>query len=145
MGATTIWERWDSMLPDGTINPGEMTSFNHYALGAVADWMHRVLGGLAPGAPGYRVINVAPRPGGGVAWASTAHLTPLRPGRGLLAAGGWQPHCRRRRARRQHGRCDVAWRCSCRVGPGRHGFDAAYRAPADDPVWRPPFVPADFE
>ncbi len=41
MGATTIWERWDSMLPDGTINPGEMTSFNHYALGAVADWMHR--------------------------------------------------------------------------------------------------------
>jgi len=36
MGATTIWERWDSMLPDGSINPGEMTSFNHYALGAVA-------------------------------------------------------------------------------------------------------------
>ena len=35
MGATTVWERWDSMLPDGTINPGEMTSFNHYALGAV--------------------------------------------------------------------------------------------------------------
>ena len=42
MGATTIWERWDSMLPDGSINPGQMTSFNHYALGAVADWMHRV-------------------------------------------------------------------------------------------------------
>ena len=41
MGATTVWERWDSMLPDGSINPGEMTSFNHYALGAVADWMHR--------------------------------------------------------------------------------------------------------
>jgi alpha-L-rhamnosidase len=40
MGATTIWERWDSMLPDGSINPGEMTSFNHYALGAVADWMN---------------------------------------------------------------------------------------------------------
>ncbi|MEP6479855.1 MAG: family 78 glycoside hydrolase catalytic domain, partial [Rhodoglobus sp.] len=39
MGATTIWERWDSMMPDGSINPGEMTSFNHYALGAVADWM----------------------------------------------------------------------------------------------------------
>ena len=34
-GATTIWERWDSMLPDGTINPGEMTSFNHYAFGAI--------------------------------------------------------------------------------------------------------------
>ncbi len=47
MGATTIWERWDSMLPDGTVNPGEMTSFNHYALGAVADLLHRVVAGLA--------------------------------------------------------------------------------------------------
>ena len=54
MGATTIWERWDSMLPDGTINPGDMTSFNHYAFGAVADWLHRTVGGLAPAAPGYR-------------------------------------------------------------------------------------------
>ena len=56
MGATTIWERWDSMLPDGTINPGEMTSFNHYAFGAVADWLHRVVAGLAPDAPGYERI-----------------------------------------------------------------------------------------
>ena len=41
MGATTIWERWDSLLPDGSVNRGGMTSFNHYALGAVADWLHR--------------------------------------------------------------------------------------------------------
>ncbi|MGL1682664.1 hypothetical protein ACSTIO_23860, partial [Vibrio parahaemolyticus] len=47
MGATTVWERWDSMLPDGSVNPGEMTSFNHYALGAVADWLHRTVAGLA--------------------------------------------------------------------------------------------------
>lgn len=40
MGATTIWERWDSMLPDGSVNPGDMTSFNHYALGSVANWLH---------------------------------------------------------------------------------------------------------
>ncbi|MFC7622221.1 family 78 glycoside hydrolase catalytic domain [Microlunatus sp. GCM10028923] len=60
MGATTIWERWDSMLPDGTINPGQMTSFNHYAFGAVADWMHRRLAGLAPAEPGYRKIIIAP-------------------------------------------------------------------------------------
>ena len=59
MGATTIWERWDSMLPDGSINPGEMTSFNHYALGAVADWLHRSVAGLAPTAPGYREIHIA--------------------------------------------------------------------------------------
>ena len=60
MGATTVWERWDSMLPDGTINPGQMTSFNHYALGAVADWLHRSVGGLAPAAPGYRKVVVRP-------------------------------------------------------------------------------------
>ena len=66
MGATTIWERWDSMLPDGSINPGEMTSFNHYALGAVADWMQRTIGGIAPTAPGYRTVSIAPVPGGGL-------------------------------------------------------------------------------
>ena len=144
MGATTIWERWDSMLPDGRINPGEMTSFNHYALGAVADWMHRVLGGLAPGAPGYRVINVAPQPGGGITWAKTAHLTP-------------------------YGRAEVSWRrdgqkltvvvvvppgttavitlpgaTPTETGPGRHRFECACRVPADDPEWRPPFTPEDF-
>ena len=61
-GGTTIWERWDSMLPDGTVNPGEMTSFNHYALGAVADWMHRTVAGLAPLEPGYRRILFRPSP-----------------------------------------------------------------------------------
>ena len=62
MGATTVWERWDSLLPDGTVNPGEMTSFNHYALGAVADWLHRTVAGLAPDAPGYARLRIAPRP-----------------------------------------------------------------------------------
>jgi alpha-L-rhamnosidase len=76
MGATTIWERWDSMLPDGSINPGEMTSFNHYALGSVADWLHRTVGGLAPAAPGYRELRVAPQPGRGVVSASSALRTP---------------------------------------------------------------------
>jgi alpha-L-rhamnosidase len=76
MGATTIWERWDSMLPDGSINEGEMTSFNHYALGAVADWMHRSLAGLAPAGPGYRKLLVRPRPGGGLGWARASHETP---------------------------------------------------------------------
>ncbi len=84
-GGTTIWERWDSLRPDGTVNPGSMTSFNHYALGAVADWMHRVVAGLAPAAPGYRSIRFAPQPGGGFTHASAAHETPY--GR---AAIGWR-------------------------------------------------------
>jgi len=79
MGATTIWERWDSMLPDGSINPGEMTSFNHYALGAVADWMQRVIGGLTPAEPGYRRMEIHPRPGGGLTHCQARHLSPYGP------------------------------------------------------------------
>ncbi|WP_221583501.1 alpha-L-rhamnosidase [Microbacterium sp. G2-8] len=75
-GGTTIWERWDSMLPDGTINPGEMTSFNHYALGSVADWMHRVIGGLSPAAPGYRRVLWAPQPGGSLDHAEVVFDSP---------------------------------------------------------------------
>ncbi len=76
MGATTVWERWDSLRPDGSLNPGGMTSFNHYALGAVADWLHRVVGGITAAAPGYRKITFRPRPGGGITSARTRHETP---------------------------------------------------------------------
>ncbi len=85
MGATTIWERWDSMLPDGSINPGEMTSFNHYALGAVADWLHRTVAGLAPAEPGYRRMAIQPRPGGGLTYAKARHHTPYG-----MAECAWQ-------------------------------------------------------
>ncbi|WP_129336456.1 glycoside hydrolase family 78 protein [Cellulomonas endophytica] len=75
-GGTTTWERWDSLLPDGTVNPGGMTSFNHYAFGAVGDWLHRTVAGLAPAAPGYRRLRVHPRPGGGLTAARAEHRTP---------------------------------------------------------------------
>jgi alpha-L-rhamnosidase len=75
-GGTTIWERWDSQRPDGTVNTGEMTSFNHYALGAVADWMHRVVAGISPLEPGYRRVLAKPQPGGGLTSATATHETP---------------------------------------------------------------------
>lgn len=70
MGATTIWERWDSLLPDGSVNPGEMTSFNHYAFGA--DWIYQVVAGIRPAAPGYTKIHIQPRPGPGISWAKAS-------------------------------------------------------------------------
>ncbi|AIY02689.1 hypothetical protein ART_3090 [Arthrobacter sp. PAMC 25486] len=76
MGATTVWERWDAMLPDGSVNPGVMTSFNHYAFGAIADWMHRKIAGLTPLAPGYRHVRIAPIPGGGITSSSFEHVSP---------------------------------------------------------------------
>ncbi|ODN77292.1 alpha-L-rhamnosidase [Cryptococcus wingfieldii CBS 7118] len=72
MGATTIWERWDSMLPSGKINPGQMTSFNHYALGAVAHFMHKYIGGLSPLHPGWKRALVKPLVGGTVRSAETS-------------------------------------------------------------------------
>lgn len=85
MGATTVWERWDSLLEDGSINPGGMTSFNHYALGAIADWLHRSIAGLAPAEPGYRRILIAPQPLDRLEFARAEHDSPYGPIR-----AGWQ-------------------------------------------------------
>ena len=79
-GATTIWERWDALRPDGSVpldalgggSGGSMVSFNHYAYGCVADWLHRTVLGIAPDPsdPGFRHVIVAPRPGGGITSAA---------------------------------------------------------------------------
>ncbi len=70
-GATTIWERWDGIKPDGTFQNKGMNSFNHYAYGAIGDWLYRVVAGLAidPEKPGYRHIIIQPHPGGGLSFA----------------------------------------------------------------------------
>ena len=92
-GATTVWERWDAILPDGSIHSGAMDalptedaseadsgmlSFNHYAYGAMIDWVYRTVAGLAPDAddPGYRTVRVAPRPADGLDRASASIQTP---------------------------------------------------------------------
>jgi alpha-L-rhamnosidase len=81
-GATTIWERWDAIKPDGSIHSGAMdtvsddvmVSFNHYAYGAMVDWLYRFTAGLAPiwDQPGYRSVLVQPRPAAGITWARAA-------------------------------------------------------------------------
>lgn len=76
MGGTTTWERWDSMLPDKSVNPGVMTSFNHYALGSVAEWMHNTIGGLKPLTPGWHRFRIAPRPGGELTHAQAEYESP---------------------------------------------------------------------
>ena len=74
MGATTMWERWDGIRPDSSLQDPEMNSFNHYAFGAVGDWMYQNIGGidLDPAAPGYRRSRIAPRPGAGLTSASAS-------------------------------------------------------------------------
>ena len=98
-GATTIWERWDALLPDGTVNltndleseatatsadqdiedqnAQSMTSFNHYAYGAVGDWLYRRVAGLEALEPGWKRFRVKPVLGGGLTWAEAYTQTPL--------------------------------------------------------------------
>jgi len=77
MGATTVWERWDALLPDGSINPGEMTSFNHYALGAVARFLYERVAGLQAMEPGWKRFRVAPVVGRELTWARAEVETPF--------------------------------------------------------------------
>lgn len=69
-GATTIWERWDSIKPDGTFQSTGMNSFNHYAYGAVADWVYGVAAGIdtVEEAPGFEKIKIAPQPDPRLTW-----------------------------------------------------------------------------
>ena len=60
MGATTIWERWNSIMPDGTFDVSGMNSLNHYAYGSIGDWMYRKIGGLSQLEPGYHRFRVKP-------------------------------------------------------------------------------------
>lgn len=88
-GGTTIWERWDALRPDGTVNIGDlsgkkseeesgggMVSFNHYANGAVGNWLYKRLLGLEPTSGGYKTFKVEPRIGGNISWAKGYTDTP---------------------------------------------------------------------
>lgn len=61
-GATTIWERWDSVLPDGHINPAGMNSLNHYAYGSILEWIYRYAAGMEPMEPGWKSVRFQPNP-----------------------------------------------------------------------------------
>ena len=60
MGATTIWERWNSLLPDGTPNPDGMNSYNHYAYGVVMEFIYRRIVGIEPLTPGFKEVKIIP-------------------------------------------------------------------------------------
>ena len=60
MGATTIWEHWDGIKPDGTFWSDGMNSYNHYAYGSIADFMYKKIGGIVPVLPGYKKILIKP-------------------------------------------------------------------------------------
>ncbi|GAB6954391.1 glycoside hydrolase family 78 protein [Mediterraneibacter glycyrrhizinilyticus] len=61
MGATTVWERWNSIMPDGSFDVSGMNSLNHYAYGSIGDWMYRKVAGVSQLKPGYKKFKVQPK------------------------------------------------------------------------------------
>lgn len=124
-GATTVWERWDGWTEEGGFQDIRMNSFNHYALGSEAAWIHEVVGGLGfdPSVPGERRLVVHPRPGGGITWAKARHRTTV----------GWAEVAWRLDGERLHVEVDVPPGATAIVvlpdrqeeaGPGRHTLEA---------------------
>lgn len=76
-GATTIWEHWDGIKPDGSMWSPNMNSFNHYAYGAIGEWLYQVVGGLEIDEenPGYKHTFVEPRIGGGLTWVKCHYVS----------------------------------------------------------------------
>lgn len=87
MGATTIWERWDGIKPDGSFQTPSMNSYNHYAYGAIGDWMYRKMVGLDTyeDGPGYKHIKVKPHIGGKLTYAAATLKTNYG-----TASAGWK-------------------------------------------------------
>ncbi|MDX2285328.1 MAG: glycoside hydrolase family 78 protein [Bacteroidia bacterium] len=90
MGATTIWERWDGQKPDSSFQTPGMNSFNHYAYGAIGEWMYRAVAGISPdeAEPGYRRIRIRPLPGGKLSYAGGELLSPYGKIRSKWSAEG---------------------------------------------------------
>ena len=77
-GATTVWEHWDGIKPDGTMWSANMNSFNHYAYGSVGEFLYRVIAGIDtdPNQTGYKHLIIRPQPGGGLTYVKASVDTP---------------------------------------------------------------------
>ena len=85
LGATTMWERWDGWTPDRGFQSIGMNSFNHYAFGAVGEYLYSAVAGIDTVGPGYKRIRIQPVVGGGLTWAQASY----RSIHGLIASR-WQ-------------------------------------------------------
>ena len=81
MGATTVWEHWDGLKPDGTMWSADMNSFNHYAYGSIGEWLVRVMAGLEVDEkkPGYKHAVIYPRMGGNLDYVKAEYRSVYGP------------------------------------------------------------------
>lgn len=74
LGATTIWERWNSILDDGTISGTDMNSLNHYSYGSVMEYVYRYMAGIQEAEPGFKKVRFAPQLNNKLAMSHTAMI-----------------------------------------------------------------------
>lgn len=76
-GATTVWEHWDGIREDGSLWSADMNSFNHYAYGAIGEWLYRYVAGINTDEqePGFRIVHIEPKPGPGLDWVEASFET----------------------------------------------------------------------
>jgi alpha-L-rhamnosidase len=76
-GATTIWERWDGWTHDKGFQDKGMNSFNHYAYGAIGDWLVRYVAGIELTSPGFQTVKMQPTIGGNISWVKCSQRCPF--------------------------------------------------------------------
>ena len=112
LGATTIWERWNSVLPDGTISGTSMNSLNHYAYGSVVDWLYRDVAGIAPAAPGFKRAVLHPHFCAALGYAEARYQS---------AAGIWEVSWHMQNDGQVCYRCTVPFGCTAELTLPVHG------------------------
>ncbi len=124
-GATTIWEHWEGIDADGVAH----ASLNHYSKGAVVSFLHRYVAGiqLLDDGPAYRRFRIAPRPGGGLTWATAAHESPYgRIESSWSTAGDGAIHLAVEVPPNTEALVDLGDGADVHVGPGRASFELPY-------------------
>ena len=139
-GATTMWERWNSIMPDGSFGDVDMNSFNHYAYGAVGDWMYQNIGGIKALEAGYKKIRIAP----GRRRRTDPRLRATSTSVYGAIATDWSTARRRPLARRSRCRSTRPPRSCCRPPTRTPSPRAAPCSPTStaSPTWPPPTAPS---
>ncbi len=106
LGATTIWERWNSVLDDGTISGTGMNSLNHYAYGSVVEFIYRDIGGIQPAAPGFSKAVLKPQ----IHWQMKSVKADY-----ISVSGRWSLHWKLTGDGIVHIYCEVPFNCTARL------------------------------
>ena len=112
LGATTVWERWNSILPDGSISSTGMNSLNHYAYGSIVAWLYRDVAGIAPAEPGFRSARLRPHVSRTLGSAEAEYIS---------AAGTWRAAWQILPDGRIRYRCTVPFGCTATLDLPRGG------------------------